>query len=437
MSTKEELFDIQQQNGKLIMFCWNLVIYIVGLYPMVTTILSGRIFTKNQIDLEKISSLDVNPILKIINSIVPIIIFSLLILSILQLIKNNEKKVSKSVLFILITFILYKLSLIISAIVGGYYKVDKNVILSCCVILILFILSVTSKMNIINKFKNVFILYLYATLIATIISPSFSLQLGYQDGFFPIRLYGVTNHANALGSLISIYILLEIYYPKKTKFRLINLSLASIELLFTQSKTSWFIVGVFIIFSIIKHILKLSKKRDKYLFYSICIFIGTFLSIVLFQIVNNISFFITPDKLEQLKTITGRTYIWKYTMDIWKNNLIFGHGINVWSDPQLIDSFLKYYGWAPGTAHNLFIHTLGRAGLVGLVSLILYLITLIILIFRMKNNNDKYFLFLLWLIIILKSITEVPLTDSISDSGFIIEFIILGILITSVHKNIK
>ncbi|MEH7613930.1 O-antigen ligase family protein, partial [Gottfriedia acidiceleris] len=227
------------------------------------------------------------------------------------------------------------------------------------------------------------------------------------------------------------------YYPQKTKLRLINLSLASVELICTQSKTSWFIVGVFIIFSIIKHVLQLIKKRDKYLFYSICIFIGIFLLIVLFQIVNNISVFISPVKLEQLKTVTGRTYIWKYTLDIWKNSPIFGHGINVWSDPLLIDSFLKYYGWAPGTAHNLFIHTLGRAGLVGLVSLILYLITLIVIIFRMKNNNDKYFLFLLWNIIIFKSITEVPLTDSISDSGFIIEFIILGILIISKNKNIK
>jgi O-antigen ligase len=70
----------------------------------------------------------------------------------------------------------------------------------------------------------------------------------------------------------------------------------------------------------------------------------------------------------QLVSMTGRDLIWAIAMDEWRANPLFGYGPDLWND-----AYRQSINLPNATnAHNQFLDTLARSGIVGAAGLVLY-----------------------------------------------------------------
>jgi len=102
--------------------------------------------------------------------------------------------------------------------------------------------------------------------------------------------------------------------------------------------------------------------------------------------------------------MTGRDRIWAIAWQEWQSHPIWGWGLQIWGD-----NYRRAIGMANAThAHNQFMDSLSRSGLVGVGALMLYLLTLAALAIRSARRSDGLTLALL-LSLLMRAGSEVPL----------------------------
>lgn len=415
---------------------WSVLIYLISLYPILVTLITPRIFTKNKADIDYMQN-NQSSYISLLNKTIVVVLLIIGLIIFIYAVVHRYKFINSRMALLFLGLLIYKCSLLISSLFGTVQHLDVNTIISLVVYIMLFLLPMPKEL-VINTYKKILLIYIYGSIITAVVYPSFSIQFNYNEGMFPIRLFGVTSHANTLAGIISIYFLLELFVKSNSKLRFLNLTIASLSMILTQSKTSWIILLVVLATKFFLSLGYFSKsKKSIMLFFALVSFIIGLLIVLIYNLILHFAQLIAPAEKEELFTLTGRTYLWKFTIDVWKNNIIFGHGINVWGDLSLKSIFLNRYGWAPDTAHNLFIQILGMAGLAGLIGLIVYLIMIIITILKIKKSNYKLVCFLFFAIILIRSITEVSLTNNITDCNFLLEQTLITILISlfNYHDN--
>jgi hypothetical protein len=106
----------------------------------------------------------------------------------------------------------------------------------------------------------------------------------------------------------------------------------------------------------------------------------------------------------QIMSLTGRDQIWAIAMEEWQASPVFGYGPGLWDG-----AYRASIGMANATdAHNQFMDTLARAGVVGATALVLYAITLLVMSVRYARATGGLSL-ALFLALALRSMSEVPL----------------------------
>ncbi len=106
----------------------------------------------------------------------------------------------------------------------------------------------------------------------------------------------------------------------------------------------------------------------------------------------------------QLSSLTGRDRIWVIAWEEWQLHPVWGWGLQIWDD-----SYRRAIGMANAThAHNQFMDTLSRSGLIGATALALYLGVLCVLSLRCARASQGLSLALL-LALLLRAGSEVPL----------------------------
>ena len=102
--------------------------------------------------------------------------------------------------------------------------------------------------------------------------------------------------------------------------------------------------------------------------------------------------------------MTGRDQIWAIAMDEWRANPLFGYGPGLWDD-----AYRQSINMPNATnAHNQFVDTLARSGIVGATGLVLYALTLLVFSVRFSRSTQGLSL-ALFVTLTLLSISEVPL----------------------------
>lgn len=106
----------------------------------------------------------------------------------------------------------------------------------------------------------------------------------------------------------------------------------------------------------------------------------------------------------QLASLTGRDRIWVIAWEEWAKHPVFGYGPQLWGE-----TYRLAIGMSNAThAHNQFMDTLSRAGLVGASTLVLYALLLLVLSLRYARITRGLSV-ALFLSLLLRAMSEVPL----------------------------
>ena len=223
------------------------------------------------------------------------------------------------------------------------------------------------------------------------------------------RLFGLTTHANTLGPVALLGVLLELYSPSKRKWLgRLGVAAALAALVLAQSRTAW--VAALLIAVFIYVPLALVPKRgfaEEKRGFSHAVWTLTGCILLLIALVVGFTALENSRNLElqaDLGSLNGRVVIWDITIDAWRENILFGYGPKLWGFERQI----RFNMFHVGHAHNQFLQTLGEAGVVGMVLLTTQLLTLFYAACH-QFVATRGFVFSLLILLLTRCVTEAPL----------------------------
>jgi O-antigen ligase len=287
-------------------------------------------------------------------------------------------------------------------------------------------------------------IFLCMGLLVGIIFPPVAVQLGYA-GIIPavtFRLWGVATHANNLGPVAVVFILLLWWKPYRWwGLNLLGATAALTSLLLSQSKTAWIAgAAAFVVlwgYRVARAIhTKKSIKPITVAQFSLIsapfILLSSLLIVIGIGVESGHADHLLHYLDKQAVTLTGRDAIWSITMQEWQLNPLFGYGPRLWSDEFAYR--MGYLGVA-SNAHNQFVDVLGSSGVVGLLSLLVYLFLLFKYAWSSVGNTRGVSLALA-IFILVRCITEVPFkTGNVTTPDFVMHFILFTVLLRARYSS--
>jgi O-antigen ligase len=267
------------------------------------------------------------------------------------------------------------------------------------------------------------------SLIAGVVAPQLAVQPGYV-GLIPgfnSRLWGITSHANGLGSVASALLILEAAEPSKRAWLGRTMLLAaSLALILAQSKTSMVaaLIGLSVIFiwRLWARARLKDKRGDQNWFFmgmlasimAFAVVFGTWLMFSETSIITSLERKLEVRALGDLSTGAGRTLIWNIAVKGGMENPLFGQGLGFWS----LENRLKWGLNGAVHAHNLFLQAFSRSGLVGLITLLIFLYFILCYSARAAKYTQGGSIALA-IMFLVRAVSEVPLQpNSILGSEF-------------------
>jgi O-antigen ligase len=272
---------------------------------------------------------------------------------------------------------------------GQRYYFHINLVYPFFTYLALFLWARLSSADPVTVAKQGLYLIVFSSLIAAIIAPQLVMQPGYVGLIpgFDLRLWGMTSHANTLGAVASMLLMLELAEPSaKAWLRMSILAAGGLALVLTQSKTS--IAATFVGFLIILGWRLLTRANERNMsgkdrsLIPIGMFGGLFASVaaigalavfldmgILASLENQLG----NRAVAELATATHRTTIWNTAIEAGLESPLFGQGAGFWE----FENRLRLGLSGATSAHNLFLQTFSRSGLIGLAGLMVFLYFLI------------------------------------------------------------
>lgn len=250
-----------------------------------------------------------------------------------------------------------------------------------------------------------------------------------------LRYAGLTSHANSLGPLCVLFMLCLWYQPLKSRWMMrFGWAIGIISLILTQSKTSWiaFVLSVLVLAwysrrdEIHARIQDFRRPHLPVLLILMLMFCGaSMLVIFMFGGAGDkiARFFTTRDGAE-LMTFMGRDQIWQVAIEEWRKYPVFGYGLNIFDE-----AFRNSVGMPYAThAHSQFFQSLSSAGSIGAAGLVFY--TFVIAYFVARTVHASQGLSLaLFILLICKSISEVPLSMASLGPDLPIHMLQLAVLV--------
>lgn len=249
------------------------------------------------------------------------------------------------------------------------------------------------------QLKRVLGLYVIGSAIAVLFfAPAISEYEGSLIGI-DLRARGLLPHANGLGPIMLLYLILESLQPSSRWLRWSVGGTAVVLLVLSQSKATWGAAAVVAVLLWAGRSQRGASARFISMGLIAVILAGTIAmtdSALEYEVVDQ-------QQVDSLRTLTGRTAVWAYGLEQWRAAPVFGAGGNL---------FLDYaqrtgHEWA-GQAHNQYVQTLGRHGLVGLMGLLLYLGVLVRMALRHRQATRYVSVALVGLVLV-RSLAEANL----------------------------
>ena len=265
--------------------------------------------------------------------------------------------------------------------------------------------------------RNALLVLMIAGLCLIPLMPTLVLDRQYTQGLIAglPRFGGLATHPVSTGLLAQLALLLLLARPLQNRWAnraawLVGLSV----LVLAQSKTAWL---AFVLCSGIV----IAVRRGPHWRYQLgqvhqptaamsVIGLGMLATVaaLLFMALANpgerLERFLLSSEGSQLSSLTGRDRIWAIAWEEWQSHPVFGWGPEIWGE-----TYRRSIAMSNAThAHNQFMDTLSRAGLVGAVALLAYLAVLGGLALRGARATQGLSLALL-LALLMRTGSEVPL----------------------------
>lgn len=415
---------------------WYMIILLVGLAPLVGANYVPRNFNFDAQYVQQLAQSDVihnNDLLRWMARLTNLLGIAIPLLAVV-LYRRRVKKLGSGVLALWIGALAFNLGPIVSSIFGTVRAFSVWLFIPPLIFSAVILLRPMPLEWFVGLYKRLILyVYIYGSILAVFLLPRFAVEFNYKQGLlFPVRIHGIASHANTLGPLIVMYLILESHWPSQ-RFSRVNRFVALGLLLLTQSKTS-LVIGLVIVFVEMVYRLWIIGRYRKLIRY------GTYLcgacgvsAIFLWFNVSLLSKILGDRLATQIHGLTGRTAVWTFTINTWKHNKLFGFGPNLW-DPFMRARFEKFYHWAPPHAHNQLVQTLGESGLFGVAGLITYLFT-IILAAKKITKATKFASISLLLLILIRGLTEVPFWDVLMQNEFVMHFAVFSFLVLGLQDT--
>lgn len=383
-----------------------IIILLVGLGPILVTVLTPRDFSLNeQFD---VGTPDPDLAAFGVSRLIIAITLALSVAVVFRaMIRGRLPKAGFGVWFAYVIY--FVTNVVITAIAGRVPDFNLHLFYGPLVLTAVYMAQPMSTERLVTLSKGVLLFYVYGSILAAVFAPDWALvsYAGYLPGI-DLRLFGVGFHPLILGMLTAGYVALEIAVPGQSRLRGIHLLAAIAVIVLAQSKTSWIFVLLFCLYLMFRKAEQLlfrgavaRAKSARYLFSTFGVVAGV---VVIGLAVSMIDLGLGSYEQGQIETLTGRIYIWKTTLATWRDNPLFGYGLGLWDS-----EFQFQYGYF-SHAHNQFLHALGSSGIVGLAGLLVYLWIISVAAIR-AAGVDRVPLVIFGLVVVY-SITEVPLRNT-------------------------
>lgn len=212
--------------------------------------------------------------------------------------------------------------------------------------------------------KRVLGIYVVGSAAAVMLLPYATIEYSGSIIGLGSRAAGLLPHPNGLAPIMLLYLVLEALQPSARWIRWPVGGTAAVLLVLSQSKTTW---GAAVIAAILLWVGR-SPRRDTARLVAVALAVVTLGATLVMTDDAGEYDIVDRQQVDSLGTLTGRTAVWAYGLERWSEDPVFGAGSRVFRE------FASRTGqeWA-GQAHNQYIQTLGRHGLLGLAGLLLYL----------------------------------------------------------------
>lgn len=408
-----------------------ILILLIGLGAMLATLFSIRDISIGEGDMFENAMMNANPIADSISRFLTAIILAMCGFKIWSVIRQDQVPGGGSgILFYYLLFFLC--ATLFTALLGHRGDFDIKLLYAPIALAAVYVTRPMPTDNFLSLSKYILLIYMYGSLLATVLAPSWAL-MGTYESLLPgveTRLFGVATHANQLGPLAAAYLVIELLKPTRTKLRVIHLVITLVVLIWAQSKTAWgfvLLATLYFLFAKIESVL-FPNKNARMNFPRVLLYgLGVMVGVSLFAIVAGLTNVIPAYSSTGVESLTGRTTIWTITFDAWAPNPIFGYGLSLWNT-----DFRAQYGlFNVGHAHSQFVHTLGSSGLIGLFGLLIYLGALFKRSIQVAKTNPVALA--LFGLIVVDCVTETPL----SNTGILNAYFFLHLLLFSQLRSVK
>ena len=297
---------------------------------------------------------------------------------------------------------------------GKYPILTFQPFYALCFLMSILIMMEGQLTSVVNWARSGLLIFCFASLALIPLLPDLVIQANYSHGIFPFRFWGLAMHANVMGPIAAIALIICLCLPfqKQLIDKIIKASLVCIVII-TQSKTA-ILALIFSLF--VAWLLRFGgspSNKDTELdqirlaiswraALRIFMLLAILASVVAFIVVS-----ILPDYEQHdsgaLSALTNRDIIWKAALNEFFRNPAFGYGSSIFDADFRslirINSALN--------AHNQYIQVLASAGIVGLLGFVVYYFTLGFWSFK-KRHELKGITAIIFLFLSFRSFTEVP-----------------------------
>lgn len=305
----------------------------------------------------------------------------------------------------------------VPALFGAHPQLSHEYLYSLIIGMAALLASGSDGERVVRAARNALFLFLLAGAVLAVVNPGMVLDTAYRQGVLPgvPRFGGLATHPVALGMFAQTFLLCLWTRPFSRRWlTLLGWVLGLAALFFAQSKTSWI---AFLLCSVamlaVRHGASVWRRigdpRQGAFGIVVCLGAIVFVAatIALFLLADlggEAASFLDTQEGAQLMSMTGRDQIWVIAMEEWHASPVFGYGPGLWDD-----DFRAAINMPNATnAHNQFMDTLARSGIVGTTALVLYAGVLLVLSLRAARATGGLSIALL-IALALRSMSEVPL----------------------------
>ena len=396
----------------------HLIFYAMVVMVALSTLLSGRDLTVVNFDLVEAPAAPRHPFMRWTQPLLSLLMLTVAGERILSYWLRRDKTV-QAPLVLLSSYIIFWLGTVATpALLGAHPNVSHDYAYPLVIGIAAVLVTGVERDVAFKAARNILFVFMVASLLLIPFKTNMVLDTSYAQGLLPgvPRLAGLAAHAISLAifSQLGLICLLTNPYQQKWLNRL-AWGVGLTVLFLAQSKTTWiaFVFSV-ICFAAVRQGPTVLRRvgdpvRPEFGIASISMAMLAVLALGLVLMLGDlgtrINIFFNSAEGAQLASLTGRDKIWAIAYDEWQRNPTFGYGPLIWDT-----DFRNSIGMPNAThAHNQFMDTLSRSGIVGAVSLVIYALVLMVLSLRYARES-KGLTLALFVLLAMRSVSEVPLS---------------------------